>query len=434
METVVVVCALIALVILIELASTKKPEPLDLKTGINLDFSPIQELWNLAMETGEHFNNVFLRDLKDNVMDQRILALETENELLKAATQEALTLELSDSTGVALDGPPFKENEPRTLDEYEGQPHVTTPLKKAILALEATRLVIDHKLFTGLAGLGKTLIAKVLGNELHQRAKALGYRGVPFYWSFAANLNKPDLLDKFVRSILDGGGGLWFIDEIHVLDDKLQTKIYSLMEDGLYPFEGETNPTPIPNTMIVGATTDYGSLHPALKRRFGEPFMLRRITREAIIDILTKRSFPIQGGAASLLADRTQFSGAPWEAIVLRKEAEVYAKAAKRNIITEQDVREVFETYAIDDLGLRWEDREVLKALFKRPRTRGRDKEFVAYAASESDICSVAGIDPEEYREVIKARLLSRQLIEIKSGYGQALTERAIKDYGWLRV
>src|SRR3954466_15379297 len=109
------------------------------------------------------------------------MRLESENELLKAINVEALTLELKDNTGVAIDGPPFKENEPQTLDEYDGQPHVTTPLKKGILALEAERLVIDHKLFTGLPGIGKTLIAKVVANELHLRAQALGRRGLPFF-------------------------------------------------------------------------------------------------------------------------------------------------------------------------------------------------------------------------------------------------------------
>jgi Holliday junction DNA helicase RuvB len=434
MEMIVVICGVIAFLCMIQISLPKKKLPsLEATTGINYDFSPLRELYHLAATTGEHFNHVFLRDLDSNIYDQEILKLQTENELLKAASVEAITLELADNTGVSIDGPPFKENEPKILDDYEGQPHVTNPLRKAILALEADKLVIDHKLFTGLPGIGKTLIAKVLANELHLRAQALGLKGLPFYWSFAANLSKADLLDKFVRSILEGGGGVWFIDEIHVLDDKLQTKIYSLMEDGLYPFEGDMNPTKIPNTMVVGATTDYGSLHPALKRRFGEPMMLRRINREAIIEILTKRSFPIQGGAASLLADRTHYSGAPWEAITLRKEAEIFAKAGKRNIITEVDVKEVFETYGIDDMGLRWQEREVLKALFKRPRTRGKDKEFVAYAASENDICSVAGLDPEEYREAVKGRLLSRQLIEVKTGYGQALTEQAVKLYGWLK-
>ena len=290
-----------------------------------------------------------------------------------------------------------------------------------------------HKLFTGLAGLGKTLIAKVVGNELNLRAKALWLKPVPFFWSFAANLNKVELLDAFVREIQRAGGGVWFIDEIHVFNEHLQTKIYSLMEDGRYPFEGESNPTPIADVMVIGATTDYGQLHAALKRRFGETMLLRRMAREQIITLVQQRSFPIQDGAAELLADRTHWSGAPWEALILRREAEIFAKAVGRTMVTETDVQDVFSTYGIDDLGLRWEDREVIAALFKRPRTRGKDNVFVCYGGSESDICAMSGLDPEEYRETVKPRLLSRGLLEVRAGYGQALTEEAVTQYAHLK-
>lgn len=397
---------------------------------MNFNFNPHRELLKIAASTGKHWNNVFLRDYEGELIDAEMRALTDENEVLKNAAQVRVLDEAAIALkSTCLSGPPFKPDEPTSFATYEGQPHITVPLEKALLALPDDKLVLDHKLFTGLPGLGKTLIAKVIGAELHRRALSLGKAGVPFYWAFAANLNKAEMLDAFVKEIIASRGGVWFIDEIHVLDDKLQTKIYSMMEDGLYPFEGDTNPTKVPDTMIIGATTDYGSMHAALKRRFGESMMLRRLPREAIIKIVTNREFPIQGGAASLLADRTHYSGAPWEALILRREAEIFAKAVRRKLITEVDVKEVFDIYGIDELGLRWEDREVLKALFQRPRHRGKDKQFVAYAASESDICAVAGLDPEEYRDTVKARLLSRGLLEIRAGYGQALTPKAVEAY-----
>jgi Holliday junction resolvasome RuvABC ATP-dependent DNA helicase subunit len=243
-------------------------------------------------------------------------------------------------------------------------------------------------------------------------------------------LNKPELLDGFVREIAKTGG-VWFIDEIHVLDQQLQTKIYSLMEDGVYPFEGGFHPVKLPPVMVIGATTDYGSMHAALKRRFGETMMLRPMSYEDILRLVVKRTFPCDIDAAELLADRTRFSGAPWEAIILRREAEIFARAAGRTRITKADVEDVFQTYAIDKLGLRWEDRGVMKTLFQRPRERRG--QFICYGASESDICAVMRLDPEEYRQTVKPRLLSRGLIEIRSGYGQALTERATTEYGYLK-
>lgn len=398
---------------------------------INFAEDTMHDLLEIAERTGKHYNNVFLRDRTAELLDEELMSARSEADLLRLLQTEQAS---DNAAQVALHGPPFKPEEPQRLAEYEGQPQLTVPLQKAIQALEPDRQVIDHKLFTGLPGLGKTLIAKVVANELHLRALQMGRAGVAFFWSFAANLNKPELLDAFVREIAHAKGGVWFIDELHVFDHQLQTKIYSLMEDGLYPFEGDTNPTRIDEVMIIGATTDYGGLHPALKRRFGETMRLHRLDRSAILRIITSRAFPIQDGAAELLADRTQFSGAPWEAIILRREAEIFAKASGRAVITEQDVQDVFAAYAIDEQGLRREDRDVITALFKRPRTKGKDNAFVCFGASEQDICAVAGLDPEEYRETVKPRLLARDLIAVKSGYGQILTENATTRYSHLKV
>lgn len=408
--------------------------PAKFRYDIDYRWNPLETVMQAAIDTGKHFDNVFLRNAEADQLAQDVLRLEDENELLREVMEWDTTQQLADQhTTVATTIVPFKPEEPRRFADYAGQPHITVPLEKAVRALAPDRQVIDHKLFTGLPGIGKTLIAKVTGHELDLRAKLLGHAGVPFFWSFGANLNKVELLDGFVREIKQQQGGVWFIDEIHVLDQQLQTKIYSLMEDGVYPFEGQTNPTPVPNTVVLGATTDYGGMHPALKRRFGEPMMLRRLPREAILTIILSGHFPMQDGAAELLADRTHWSGAPWEALVLRREAEIFAKAAGRAVVTEFDVRDVFQTYAIDEHGLRWVDREVLKALFKRPRTKGKDNTFVCFGASEADICAVAALDPVEYRETVKPRLLSRGLLEVRSGYGQALTEQALAQYGHLK-
>lgn len=393
---------------------------------IDYHWNPLATVCEAAIMTGHHYDNIFLRDPNADLIDAEIMQLFDDEALARALEQEAVR------TAVVV-GPPFKPEEPQRLADYAGQPHITVPLAKAIAALAPTDRVIGHKLFTGLAGLGKTLIAKVVANELHLRAQQLGLPAVPFFWSFAANLNKTELLDNFVREIQAAGGGVWFIDEIHVLNDELQTKIYSLMEDGRYPYEGDANPTAIPDVMVIGATTDYGRLHAALKRRFGETLMLRRMSRENILTLIQKRSFPIQDGAAELLTDRTHWSGAPWEALVLRREAEIFARAAGRAMIIEQDVDEVFTTYGIDEQGLRWEDREVIRALFKRPRTRGKDQTFVCYGGSESDICAMSGLDPEEYREAVKPRLMSRGFLEVRAGYGQALTEQATTLYAALK-
>jgi Holliday junction resolvasome RuvABC ATP-dependent DNA helicase subunit len=90
-------------------------------------------------------------------------------------------------------------------------------------------------------------------------------------------------------------------------------------------------------------------------------------------------------------------------------------------------------TYEIDHHGLRPMDRQVLAALFRRPRYRGKDQQFVCFGGSESDVCAVARLDRTEFQESIRPRLMSRGFLEVRSGIGLALTEYGMQEYSSLR-
>jgi Holliday junction DNA helicase RuvB len=342
-----------------------------------------------------------------------------------------LRLPEPDSFGVAdLRRPasvPFQPEEPETFDELTGQEHIVKPLRLAVKALGIEERVIHHKLLTGLPGRGKSLIAKVLANELISRAERLGLKPLKFLESYGADLNSVTALDAAVRQLQ--GGGIWFIDEIHVLNPELATKLYPLMAEGRYPFQKENAPTPIADVMILGATTDYGSLHPALKRRFGEPLMVRPLSIEDLKRMALTLG-AIEPDAVEALVARTKFSGAAYELKTLFEESRIVSKARHHDAIRKVDVEEVFATYEIDALGLRWADRQVIKTLFGRQRTRDG---VACYAASEQDVCRSAGLDPAEFREVIRPRLLSRDLLTIESGLGLRLTPRAVEQYAGLK-
>jgi len=353
-------------------------------------------------------------------LDREIAALLREPE--PSATSEG-----EDDLGVVA----FKADEPTSLQEFDGQRHIVRPLQLAIKALKPTERVLAHKLMTGMPGLGKTLLAKVIANDLRNRALAHGLPPVAFVETYAANLNSVAALDSQARRLV-GTGGIWFIDEIHVLNKELATKLYLLMEDGRYPFEGSSTPTPMPDVMLIGATTDYGSLHAALKRRFGEPMMVRSLTEEELRGLAVKLGFPIDQDAAELLVSRCWQSGAPFELKILFRECTIFAQASGTPRITTAVVNDVFDTYEIDRNGLRPADRAVIAALFKRPRYRGKDQAFYCYGGSESDICAVARLDKAEFQETIRPKLMSRGLLEVRSGVGLALTAAAVTEYAHL--
>jgi Holliday junction resolvasome RuvABC ATP-dependent DNA helicase subunit len=330
----------------------------------------------------------------------------------------------------------FKEGEPQGLSEYVGQEHVVEYLQAVIDGMDDNEIVPrEHQLFLGPPGLGKTLLVKCFMHTLNERNTRLGLPAVMFQESFPADM--PDLksLDRVIRQAMQQPT-LLFIDEIHDLKTEGHAlKLYLTLEEGRYKFEGEAFPVEIPNLVIHGATTDYGALHAALKRRFNR-HTLMPLSRDQIVNIVKDgRVLPITPEATVALVARTHFSGAPWEALQLYRQALQFTKQRKAPQVQIEDIERVFQTQQMDALGLRWMDRAVIRALLSRPKYRngrGGAKEFVCYSASEKDTCTMANVDPGEYRDSVKALLMSRGLLEVRATYGQALTPKAVTTYGWL--
>lgn len=350
-------------------------------------------------------------------------------------TPEAVaTAEPAATTGTGAPTLFSMPGEPQAFLEYAGQEHITDYLDKAVRGLIPQEQALEPQLLLGLAGMGKTLLAKVIANELGERAAQRGLVRPRFFEVFPADLENLTALDTVMERVLANPGSVLFIDEVHDLQGPLSRKLYLLLAENRYLRHGDATPAVMPPTTLLAATTDYGQLHPALKRRWHKHF-LKPATREQLVGYVLRRPYGCTRTAAERIVARTRFSGAPWEALEVQRVAVTNAKARGASVVDVEDVEWAFGVQELDDLGLRYLDRQVVAALLGQPKTRTSKgtPEFVCYAASEQTTCMLAGIDTDEYRETVKPRLMSRGLMEVRPYYGQALTPKAVELYAHLR-
>ncbi len=185
---------------------------------------------------------------------------------------------------------------PSRLDEFVGQPHVKTSLQIAIEAARARGESLDHTLFFGPPGLGKTTLAMLMAKEM----------GVQLRTTSGPVLEKPGDLVGLLSAL--GPGDILFIDEIHRMRPVLEEFLYPAMEDfrvDVRISEGpnaQTIPMALERFTLVGATTRFGQLTPPMRARFG---IVERLSFYSPDDLVT-----IVARSASILGIPTEPEGA----------------------------------------------------------------------------------------------------------------------------
>lgn len=252
-----------------------------------------------------------------------------------------------------------KSIRPRKLSEFIGQESVVSSLKVYIESATKRNEPLDHTLFYGPPGLGKTTLAKIISEELGVNIKhAVGpsLERVGDLASILVGLSKKDIL---------------FIDEIHRVPKHIEEVLYSAMEDFKLPVvAGSKRSSHIavlnlnPFT-LVGATTRFGLVSPPLRDRFGIVYHLEPYSASEIKEIVLKDAeilgIQITEEAALMIGFRAR--GVPRIGIQLLKRVRDFGSYRGKTIIDERVAEEAFTNLKIDRFGLNDLDRKYLKSL-----------------------------------------------------------------------
>jgi len=251
---------------------------------------------------------------------------------------------------------------PKSFNEYVGQSQLKETLKISIEAAKQRGEPLDHLLFYGPPGLGKTTLSTVIANEMGANIKTTS----------APALEKPrDILGLLMNL---KNNDFLFIDEIHRLNKIAEEILYPGMEDFSIDRmigKGEKTKTlriPIAKFTLIGATTKAGSLSGPLRDRFGIIHKLEFYTQEELTQIVKRTAsilnVEINEEGSALIALRSR--GTPRIANRLLKRIRDYATVKADGMITGEIAHKALDLLNIDKYGLDAGDREMLKLLIEK--------------------------------------------------------------------
>ncbi|MBN1457625.1 MAG: Holliday junction branch migration DNA helicase RuvB [Sedimentisphaerales bacterium] len=248
---------------------------------------------------------------------------------------------------------------PKQLDEVVGQENIKNKLSIAIKAANKRGEPLEHMLFYGPPGLGKTTLANVIANEM----------GAAIKTSSGPSLSKQGDVMGLLSNI--NTGDILFIDEIHRLSAPVEEFIYPAMEDFKVDFtvdsgmHAKTINFPLKRFTLIGATTRAGLLSAPLRGRFGMLYHVEFYSNDELMQILERsaRLLELECADSSLELIASRSRGTPRVANRLLKRVRDYAQVKGQGKLTIDIVESSLRMEQIDELGLDELDRMFLRAL-----------------------------------------------------------------------
>jgi Holliday junction DNA helicase RuvB len=251
---------------------------------------------------------------------------------------------------------------PHSLAEYIGQPQLKENLSIAIAAARQRGEPLDHLLFHGFPGLGKTTLALIIAKEMDANIKVTS----------GPVIERPGDLAAILTSLQEGD--ILFIDEIHRLNHVVEEILYPAMED--YQLDLVIGQGPgarsvkmdLPRFTLVGATTRTGLLTPPLRDRFGVILRLEFYEPQDLVEIITRSAIllkvPMNLEGALEMGRRSR--GTPRIANRLLKRVRDYAQVKGDGVISKEIADKALSMLNVDPIGLDDMDRRILLTLIDK--------------------------------------------------------------------
>ena len=271
---------------------------------------------------------------------------------------------------------------PQCLGDYVGQEKIKSTLNIYIEAAKTRGEPLDHVLFYGPPGLGKTTLAGIIANEMGTNMKVTS----------GPAIEKPGEMAAILNNLQEGD--VLFVDEIHRLNRQVEEVLYPAMEDEAIDIIIGKGPSAnsirldLPRFTLIGATTRAGQLSAPLRDRFGVTLRLELYTPEELALIVTRSAgileVPIEADGAMEIARRSR--GTPRIANRMLRRVRDFAQVRAGGVITKKVADEALTALEIDSLGLDSIDHRMLRSIIENYRGGPVGLETLAATINEESV------------------------------------------------